>query len=205
MYLTEAKTGGSFHNLHTPEACAQLCLDDAKCKAFDAARRFPVQDDNQGLRWNDLKGNCFLSYLAYGDVGADSVVRPKCNINDNNVVMSSFEDEAELDPDCFRKDSNKIDYYERISGEDMLFLKFKNQYGSYLKWDALVNPTTPIWPMKAGKDGTKYRVPLAPGNQDSLELGTFQKRYFPVQKFSYESYAPRGLAHPTFFYYRNNR
>ena len=31
-------SGGSYHNEHSPEACAQLCIDDVNCKAFDAGQ-----------------------------------------------------------------------------------------------------------------------------------------------------------------------
>ena len=36
--LPESNDGGLFIDEHSPEACSQLCLNDASCKSFDAGQ-----------------------------------------------------------------------------------------------------------------------------------------------------------------------
>lgn len=59
-YLLESNDGGVFRDEHSPEACAQLCLNDASCVSFDAGQ---VRADPTGAtRWIQTIDDCYLSY-----------------------------------------------------------------------------------------------------------------------------------------------
>ena len=61
-YIMERNDGGVYYGQHSPEACAQLCLNDVCCKSFDAGRIGSYREYD-----------CFLSYSNRNDAGGDFV------------------------------------------------------------------------------------------------------------------------------------
>lgn len=99
--------GGSYHNEHSPEACAQLCLDDPSCKSFDAGRQVNTKLSATDKAWTPFIDNCFLSYKARKDVPVGQWVAPKCAVPAGGTTNT-------FDKECPNADSNMVDYYERI-------------------------------------------------------------------------------------------
>jgi hypothetical protein len=140
--------GGTFRNEHSPDACAQLCLDDINCVSFDAGRQFAVkwEADARGKEWQSHIDNCYLSYKKRADVATDRWVDPNCRGKPDPLPTG-----GPFDMDCSNDDSNGIDYYERIIPQ---FVEFD------VKWADLVNPKYFSWktplmkkPADDGDDG----------------------------------------------------
>lgn len=124
--------GGVFRNEHSPDACAQLCLDDINCVSFDAGRQYALKwdgaDVSRGKEWQPHIDNCYLSYTTKDAVTKDRWEEPNCDKQTNP--------NPPFDPDCSNDDANGIDYYERIIP---MFVEFD------VEWSKLVNPQYFTW------------------------------------------------------------
>lgn len=70
-YILESNDGGSYKDEHSPEACAQLCLNDNSCVSYDAGT---VRAGTDGQRWQPAIDDCFLSYKNRSSVSDDDWV-----------------------------------------------------------------------------------------------------------------------------------
>ena len=79
-FIRESNDGGAYKDEHSPEACAQLCLNDFACVSFDAGQ---VEADPTGnSRWQTEIDDCFLSYKSRADVpAADFITNPDLSAN----------------------------------------------------------------------------------------------------------------------------
>lgn len=159
--------GGSYHNEHSPEACAGLCMADPSCKSFDAGRQFPLRLDDTAIVWQPNIDNCFLSYNTKAELPADRWIAPKCD--------GAPGQEAPLDPDCDNPNSNKVDYYERITP---VFIEFEIPY------DDVVKPEYNDWaqPLLPTNNAAQY-------NDEPDKY--FKNTYFEKQRYTSESATPR--------------
>ena len=105
-YIRESNDGGAYKDEHSPEACAQLCLNDFACVSFDAGQ---VEEDPEGVtRWQIEIDDCFLSYKRRSDVPiTDFVYEP-------------------------RLAQNGLDYFERITP---MYLEITNFGGGNFGWN----------------------------------------------------------------------
>ena len=88
-FIRESNDGGAYKDEHSPEACAQLCLNDFACVSFDAGQ---VEADPRGqTRWQTEIDDCFLSYKRRADVPAADF------ITNTNLL------------------ENGLDYFERVT------------------------------------------------------------------------------------------
>ena len=99
-YIHESNDGGAFKDEHSPEACAQLCLNDKSCVSYDAGA---VRAGTNGMRWQPAIDDCFLSYRTRSQVpSADFVCDPDLtDVNDDGSDESA-------------DDLAGLDYYEKI-------------------------------------------------------------------------------------------
>ena len=167
--------GGVFRNEHSPDACAQLCLDDINCVSFDAGRQYALKwdgaDVSRGKEWQPHIDNCYLSYTTKDAVTKDRWEQPNCDKQTNP--------NPPFDPDCSNDDANGIDYYERIIP---MFVEFD------VEWSKLVNPQYFTWG-KVNEFGEKktFYTPLmnrpTPGDDGDGYGGGYYRRAAPLPTF----------------------
>ena len=84
-YIHESNDGGAYKDEHSPEACAQLCLNDKSCVSFDAGA---VVAGTNGQRWQPAIDDCFLSYKNRSAVDSADFV---CNSDAGIRVTWAFD------------------------------------------------------------------------------------------------------------------
>jgi len=99
-YIRGSDSGGVYFNEHSPEACAQLCLDDVSCKAFDAGRPFYAEKSYTTKKWQPHIDNCFLSYKTWNEVPGNDRVNAVCKKDKNKSQLTS--DQNPLDKGRWR-------------------------------------------------------------------------------------------------------
>ena len=111
-FIRGADGAGRFENKHSPEACAQLCLDDPNCASFDAGRPSVTSRANERLTWVASTDTCYLSY--YTKERAEATAK---RLGQKSPWVQPSE--------------KSMDYFERITP---LFVRLN------VKYDDLVNP-----------------------------------------------------------------